>query len=359
MHLPNQVVAAITAITIKKRHVACALALVAAIMLVAKNQLPLLPLPIPRPNIGFGHTQPAIDTRSDKAFREAIKQIHRHGEGYEDTQVDAPPLGLEEVLKMAVDSSHSGNPDAEYLIGWMLETHECLDLEYIELVNQVTRMFECNWLSDRRLKLATQWYQLACEHGSIPAAAELGYMYQEGLGAPVNYALAAKWYQKAVTAGDGQAQIDLGRMYQNGLGMNTDPAKAMTLYEEAANGECSTQARVMVEILWAIYGTKPSKKLSKGELNAFDFVTKYGDFWETGVLAQLYDTPEKFRESNNDSAIQKRLHDPQKALFLYKLSRSQKSFPANSRSEAQFFSEINQGIEKLERSPEKVEQHHI
>lgn len=214
----------------------CGIALITPFILVLINQFSLLPLPIPKEGIGWGHSQPAINPRSKEAFQEAIKLVHRHGIGFEDPNAAGAPFGLEEVLKMAVERGHSNDPDAEYLIGWMFESHECVDLEYVEIVDRITRTFDCNWLSYRRLHLATQWYQRACEHGSIPAAAELGYMYEEGFGVPVNYYLAAKWYQKAAGAGDGQAQLDLERMYQNGLGMKTDPEIVTTLKEEGANG---------------------------------------------------------------------------------------------------------------------------
>jgi hypothetical protein len=88
-------------------------------------------------------------------------------------------------------------------------------------------------MTDQRLGYAVSWYKLAAAHGSVPAAAELGYMYEQGWGVPLDYAQSSLWYRRAATAGDAQARVDLGLMYEHGQGTRADFKQAMALYEEA------------------------------------------------------------------------------------------------------------------------------
>ena len=44
-------------------------------------------------------------------------------------------------------------------------------------------------------------------------------MYEQGEGAPQNYAEAAKWYRKAAEQGNATAQESLGSLYEQGQGV--------------------------------------------------------------------------------------------------------------------------------------------
>lgn len=306
----------------------------------------LLPLPIPRPGMGWGVTSPSIDPESKLALQEAVSRVPRHGVGFEDAQRSGPPEALSRVLIKAVDLGHSGNADAEYLIAWMYESHECIDFESIEFLERFATMCEFNWLEDQRLHLAAQWFQQAAEHGSAQAADELGYMNERGLGVPKDSNKAMQWYSKAADGSDQLALIDLGKMYEHGEGTKQNFAKSIALYEKASNGDYSSQARVSIERVWATSETSPSAEFRRGEKNAFEFVSKYGDYWEAGCVASIYD-PNQPGFMYIESA-RKPKPDPVKALALYRISHSRKTFPTSSREEAMFFGQVDSRIRELE-----------
>lgn len=58
--------------------------------------------------------------------------------------------------------------------------------------------------------------------GDIATAAQLGEMYRNGEGAPVDYRKSAYWYRIAAEAGNAGAQAGLGALYYMGQGMKQD-----------------------------------------------------------------------------------------------------------------------------------------
>ena len=56
-------------------------------------------------------------------------------------------------------------------------------------------------------------YRKAAENGDPEAMANLGYMYQEGLGTPQNYSKAISWFRKAADKGSAKAMLSLGFVY--------------------------------------------------------------------------------------------------------------------------------------------------
>ncbi len=72
-----------------------------------------------------------------------------------------------------------------------------------------------------------KWNQLAAQQGQAFAQYNLGTMYQQGLGVPVNYTKAVKWLRLAADHGFALAQAKLGGMYELGQGVPQDYAKAL------------------------------------------------------------------------------------------------------------------------------------
>jgi len=70
--------------------------------------------------------------------------------------------------------------------------------------------------------------------GETSAYAWVGYMYENGLGAPRNDALAASWYRKAADAGDPAGMTKLGMLYDLGHGVTQDHAEAVKWFRKAA-----------------------------------------------------------------------------------------------------------------------------
>ena len=69
------------------------------------------------------------------------------------------------------------------------------------------------------------WKPLA-EQGDAGAQYNLGIMYDEGRGVPLDDMEAAKWYRLAAEQGDDHAQYNLGYMYAKGEGVPQDYVQA-------------------------------------------------------------------------------------------------------------------------------------
>lgn len=64
---------------------------------------------------------------------------------------------------------------------------------------------------------AQLWLPLA-DHGDAMAQFYLGWLYEEGMGVPRNYAEAAKWYRLSAEQHNALAQSNLAGMYLDGEG---------------------------------------------------------------------------------------------------------------------------------------------
>lgn len=77
--------------------------------------------------------------------------------------------------------------------------------------------------------------------GGVLAQQILGFMFEKGLGTPVNRVAAADWYRKAADAGNAKAQYYYGRLLlEGGGGIRRDREQAVRLFTKAAdagNGE--------------------------------------------------------------------------------------------------------------------------
>jgi hypothetical protein len=60
-------------------------------------------------------------------------------------------------------------------------------------------------------------------------------MYAAGKGVTQDYTLSIQWYQKAADHGLASAQYNLGLMYANGIGTPVDKEKAKALFRMAAS----------------------------------------------------------------------------------------------------------------------------
>jgi len=81
---------------------------------------------------------------------------------------------------------------------------------------------------------AIKWFTKAAKNGYPDAQSELGFMYMNGEGVPVNKSEGAKWLTKAGDNGDAMAQQALGYMYKNGDGVPQNMAEAKKWFGKAA-----------------------------------------------------------------------------------------------------------------------------
>ncbi len=76
-----------------------------------------------------------------------------------------------------------------------------------------------------------------------PAQYCVGYLYQQGLGVPQDYAEAAKWYEKSAAGRHSPAYLALGQMYWKGQGVKIDRLEAYVWFVRAyAGGQKSARS---------------------------------------------------------------------------------------------------------------------
>ena len=80
-----------------------------------------------------------------------------------------------------------------------------------------------------------EWRPLAA-NGNARAQYNIGFMYEEGRGVPLDPVESAKWYRKAAEQGYAAAQRSLGLKYELGLGVPQDQVLAHMWYTVAAAG---------------------------------------------------------------------------------------------------------------------------
>ena len=78
------------------------------------------------------------------------------------------------------------------------------------------------------------WLPLA-EAGDPEAQANVGYMYEEGLGVSQQLDVAVGWYEKAAASGSMQANHNLGMIFAEGRGTPQSWVRALRYFEVAAN----------------------------------------------------------------------------------------------------------------------------
>jgi len=82
-------------------------------------------------------------------------------------------------------------------------------------------------------KTALQVWLPAAEEGDAEAQANVGEIFERGLGGEPNYEMAVLWYEKAAKQGNPRAQFNLGTLYEQGLGVPKNKLEAMNWYRLA------------------------------------------------------------------------------------------------------------------------------
>lgn len=83
-------------------------------------------------------------------------------------------------------------------------------------------------------KKSVMWYKRAATAGNVNARYNLGYLYEQGLGVPVDFKRSYQWYRSAAERGHADAQFNLGNMFNKGAGVEKNEAEAVTWYKRAA-----------------------------------------------------------------------------------------------------------------------------
>lgn len=83
------------------------------------------------------------------------------------------------------------------------------------------------------MKTSLAVWMPAAQAGDAEAMANVGEIFERGLGETPNYEAAAIWYRKAAEAGNTRAQFNLGTLYEQGLGVEADRMAALNWYRRA------------------------------------------------------------------------------------------------------------------------------
>ncbi len=133
---------------------------------------------------------------------------------------------------------------------------------------------------------AVRWYRLAAEQGDAWAQFNLGVMYENGRGVTQDDAEAVRWYRLAAEQGDAKAQYNLGNMYRTGLGVPQDDAEAVRWYRLAAEqGNARAQANLGV-----MY--KNGRGVTQDDAEAvrlYRLAAEQGDAWAQTNLGVMYE----------------------------------------------------------------------
>src|ERR1700687_5869855 len=98
---------------------------------------------------------------------------------------------------------------------------------------------------------AKEWRPLA-QQGGAAAQFNLGLMYYDGHGVPLDFAQAAEWFTKAAEQDYGKAQYDLGAMYGIGKGVKRDYLQAykwLNLCAAKGDARCAEQRDLVAKKL--------------------------------------------------------------------------------------------------------------
>ncbi|MGH8282996.1 MAG: TonB family protein [Gammaproteobacteria bacterium] len=130
------------------------------------------------------------------------------------TSLSLPQSGGEATtFQNLLPSAEKGDLEAQDDVGYMYETGEGAPLDYQQ---------------------AVIWYRRAADQGYAPSERHLGYMYGEGLGVQQDYGQAVIWYQRAAQQGDAWAENNMGYLYETGFGVPKDYSLALVWYTRAA-----------------------------------------------------------------------------------------------------------------------------
>ena len=79
------------------------------------------------------------------------------------------------------------------------------------------------------MQMALRYYALAAHAGDAKAQAQMGWLFEQGIGVGKDFAEAAKWYERAARQNDPIGLYNLGLMLLEGQGVAPDAKQAVRL----------------------------------------------------------------------------------------------------------------------------------
>ncbi len=166
------------------------------------------------------------------------------------------PKDYSKAIALVQPAANRGEPSAESILGYvfwkgygvkrdqaeaMRLTRSAAEKGFPEAQYNLAQMyyFEKNGIDSGE---TIKWFCLAAQHGFVPAQTAIGDILSGS--SRRDYVQAAKWYRKAADAGNPEAQMNLGILYANGQGVPLDYVRGFAWLSraKAAGLKRATQA---------------------------------------------------------------------------------------------------------------------
>ncbi|MEC9368382.1 MAG: hypothetical protein VX871_06775 [Pseudomonadota bacterium] len=131
---------------------------------------------------------------------------------------------------------------------------------------------------------AERWYRKAAEKGISAAMTGLGFMYAHGRGVRQDAAEAVRWFRRAAEKGEPPGMFNLGHMYAHGIGVKKDVAEAVRWYHNAA---AAGFEKANLELKGLGYAPVPKAPAAAVPAPAASGASDLGDLGDLGALGKL------------------------------------------------------------------------
>jgi TPR repeat protein len=143
-----------------------------------------------------------------------------------------------EWLDQVRTKAEHGDPVAEAELGYLYENGKGVPLNY-------TTAFD--------------WYWKSANQGSADGEGALGSMYYYGRGVPIDHTTAWNWYSKAAAQGNAYAENAAGILLHHGSGTTQDDAQALRWFQKAADQRYANGEYNLGRMYWYGYGALPNR----------------------------------------------------------------------------------------------------
>ncbi len=132
---------------------------------------------------------------------------------------------------------------------------------------------------------ALRAWRTAADQGNAKAQANIGYLYEHGLGVPQSYVEAMAWYRKAASQNDATAQFNIGTLYAYGHGVERNPREALVWFGQAARQSLPDAQYMLGQAYHEGLGTPANAPLA---LDWFGKAARQGHSAGQMMAAQVY-----------------------------------------------------------------------
>ena len=104
----------------------------------------------------------------------------------------------------------------------------------VEPINNAGERSSSRLIKERKYQEAIALLLPLSELGDAESQTQLGSLYENGLGVPLDMDRAIRWYQRAAAQNYPRAQVNLGVLYQYGTGVDKDLTSAIYWFQKAS-----------------------------------------------------------------------------------------------------------------------------